>query len=156
MLTQMCINRLKLPQEVQNIIKDIVFYRMDSDEGIVIQNTKILKTCISHDISNATSRTNPSYDIYRLMNIYNSLTCEYWEFMGDMFIKPSYNRYYSIYLSATNCDICGDYKHTNMEEIHRRIIPSQTRILCSCKHENYVMEEEEEYQAYLNNKYYDF
>lgn len=155
MLTQIYIKRLNLPREIQDIIKDQIFYRMDSKEGIVIQNTKILKTCISRDISNATSRANPSPEMIRHMNIYNSLTTEYWEFMGDMFIQPRYLRYYHISLSAENCDICGNYKHTNME-VHERTTLSQKRILCSCKHENYVMDDEEEYQAYLNDRYYDF
>jgi hypothetical protein len=156
MLTQMCINRLKLPQEIRHIIKDHTFYRMDSDEGIVIQNTKILKTCIRRDISNATSRANPSTSINTHMNIHNSLTSEYWEFMGDMFIKPRHLRYYPVYLSAINCDICGNYRSTNMMEIHPRSSISQKRIICECKCENYVMEDEEEYQEYLNDRYYDF
>jgi hypothetical protein len=154
MLTQLYINHLNLPQDIQNKIKDHIFYRMDSKEGIVIQHTKILKTCIKQDISNATSRTNPSRDINRVMNIYNSFTSEYWEFMGNMFIKPSYIGYHPIYLSGENCYICGNYKHTN--EIHERTIQSQKRILCSCKRENYVMDDEEEYQNYLNDRYYDF
>ena len=151
----MCIHRFKLPEDLYHIIKDFTFYRMDTPEGMVIQNTKILKTCITLDISKATTRANPSTNIYNIMNIDNSDTSEYWEYTGDVFIKPRYLRYRPIYLTAVNCYICGNYRYTNME-IHRRSIESQKRIICYCTSDNCVIEDEEEYQAYLDDKYYDF
>ena len=159
MLTQMYINQFKLPQCIQHIIKDFAFYRMDSPEGVVIQHTKILKTCISNDILNATSRSNPSIVMNTIMNIDNSHTSEYWEFTGDVFIRPRYLSNHPIYLSAENCSICGNYRYTYSVEVVRQrsiAIETQKRIKCHCRDENRVVEDEEEYQAYLDERYYDF
>jgi hypothetical protein len=155
MFTQIYINRFELPQEIQNIIKDFIFYRINSMEGMVIQTTKLLKMCISDDISKATSRTNPSAYMTTTMNIKDSFTSEYWEFTGDVFMN--------LYLGAVNCGNCGNYKYTHIE-VHQRSILSQKRIICYCKGESvrdcvvkYEDEEDAaEYQDYLNDIYYDF
>jgi hypothetical protein len=141
----MYINCFKLPKDIQIVLKDFLFYRIDSKEGIVIQNTKILKTCLIVDISQATSRTNPSKNINHEMNIHNSHTSEYWEFSGNVFIKPSYLRYSQIYLSAVNCNVCGNYRYT--QEIY-------SRIMCCCKGDN--LEDDEDYRDYIHEIYYDF
>lgn len=154
MLTRLYINNFKLPQDIQDIIKDLIFYRTDSIEGMGIQNTKLLKRCITLDISKATSRTNPSTYMTTMMNIQDPLTSEYWEFTGDVLMVPRYLGYHRIYLSAVNCDMCGNYRYTNLE-VDRRSIQSRKRMVCCCK-SLCLIEDDEEYKEYANDVYYDY